>query len=1074
MIYLPNAQVALAHPFFVDSTPPPFSNQPSIEKIEIIFSEPIELGYSKISVIGPEGKIVDTGDAQHGAEGRDTSSLAVTLPSNIPEGSYTVSSTVLSAVDGHVVDYSFVFGIGEGAVPASSESASSSIDNNIGTRGTGEDTLKDTFALEEAAARYPGYVGQIIVVGAVFATLWLWRPFRNMPWPSAILSEHRAKIDKNVIRLVLLGIGLVLGSGVAIIFVQSLSIGAGIPEAIATKFGNIWTIRMILASTLLIVTVSIYRGVARRSRTARTKETTVILALGISIIFSYSLISHAAAIKSAAVYSILIDFFHGIAASVWIGGLIVLAFVMVPKVIKISDNMAKACIISIMIPRFSAIAVFILGIIIITGPLLLWNLENDISLVTASWYGKILVIKLSLAAVMIVIGAYHQVISQKKATREVVIAYTIENNKKITRRDNDSSSSSSSSSSGNDNNSNASSSPFGQSTKFGNFDKTLKAEACIGIALLLMVSLMANMTLPSGEFPSYGRQSGEEDGDTSFSSSFALGQTPETKTDYSQARYIDNDGNTIKVEILISPFAIGQNQFKVSFTNVSNSVSSPSPSSPFPSSDYTTSDSMTENYLTTIENATIKLTQLEEGIGPIEVETKQEFPGVFVANAALSLQGTWNIQIEGQTSEPGVPNIVATFDDVFVKPKISNIISNVTEYKTPEESLPLYPIYDESRQSIWVGDSMPESGRIWQFDIASKNYTEHQIDNVSLITVTALDPEGNIWYIDPSKSILGKYDVGNKENTQFNVPGEGIISGLAMDNNQNLWMAVIQANTIVKFNSMNQTFTSYNIPTSNALPGTITFDREANNIWFTEGVGKIARIDPETGNITEFAPTTSSLSSSLRYDNPLEEPTMAFPDPKTFDIYITEHEGNRITAYNQFLDTFEEYPIVNDQGLPFGMAIDKFGNLWFAQHVIDRVAAIDAKTGESIEVDVPINGSFIQYLTSDNDGNIWFAAQRASSIGSIITSPGPPLSGVDASTSTEAVVATTVETQEQQQQEREKVGGYVGTLISYFGLDFADIIGPLLTGGIILAALLYSKTVIDLKLNIDIVTRRAR
>jgi copper transport protein len=477
---------------------------------------------------------------------------------------------------------------------------------------------------------------------------------------------------------------------------------------------------------------------------------------------------------------------------------------------------------------------------------------------------------------------------------------------------------------------------------------------------------------------------------------------------------------------------------------------------------------MTENYITTIENATMKLIQLDEGIGPIEVETTRESPGIFVADAALSLQGIWSVYVEGQTSEPGVPNIIAVFDDVFVKPKISNIVSNITEYKTPDQSLPLYPIYDESRQSIWVGDSMPETGRIWQFNIASKNYTEHLIDNVSLITVTALDPEGNIWYIDPTKSILGKYDVGNKQNTHFNIPEEGIISGLAIDNNQNLWMSVVQANIIVKFNSTNQTFTSYNIPTPNALPGTITFDREANSIWFTEGIGKIAKINPETGNITEFAPTTSLLLSSSQ-DNPLEEPTMVFSDPKTFDIYITEHEGNRITAYNQFLDTFNEYPIVNDQGLPFGMAMDKFGNLWFAQHVIDKIAVLDPRTGESIEVDVPINGSFIQYLTSDNDGNIWFAAQRASSIGNIITSPGPPSSGVGTSTSTEAV-ASTVKTQEQQ-QEGEKVGGFAGVVISYFGLSFTDILGPLLAGGIILAALFYSKTLIDLKHNMAVVTK---
>lgn len=79
---------------------------------------------------------------------------------------------------------------------------------------------------------------------------------------------------------------------------------------------------------------------------------------------------------------------------------------------------------------------------------------------------------------------------------------------------------------------------------------------------------------------------------------------------------------------------------------------------------------MTENYMTTIYNVTIKLTQLQQDIGPIEIETKQESPGMFVADAPLNLPGIWSIQIEGQTSEPGAPNIIAIFEGVFCKTRV--------------------------------------------------------------------------------------------------------------------------------------------------------------------------------------------------------------------------------------------------------------------------------------------------------------------------------------------------------------------------------------------------------------------
>ena len=102
---------SFAHPFYVDSTPKPFQNIPkSTGEVSVFFSEPIKLSYSEISVLGPNGKVVSENDA-HNVNGQ-TSSIATTLQENLPPGIYTVNTKVLSAVDGHVVDNTFTFGIG--------------------------------------------------------------------------------------------------------------------------------------------------------------------------------------------------------------------------------------------------------------------------------------------------------------------------------------------------------------------------------------------------------------------------------------------------------------------------------------------------------------------------------------------------------------------------------------------------------------------------------------------------------------------------------------------------------------------------------------------------------------------------------------------------------------------------------------------------------------------------------------------------------------------------------------------------------------------------------------------------
>ncbi|TLY06230.1 MAG: hypothetical protein E6K88_08720, partial [Thaumarchaeota archaeon] len=104
-------QQSFAHPITINSSPKAFEGVRSPPKeVKVFFSEPIELGYSKISVLGPNGTRVDNNDP-HNVE-RDTASISVTLKPDLPDGDYTVSTTVLSAVDGHVISGTLVFGIG--------------------------------------------------------------------------------------------------------------------------------------------------------------------------------------------------------------------------------------------------------------------------------------------------------------------------------------------------------------------------------------------------------------------------------------------------------------------------------------------------------------------------------------------------------------------------------------------------------------------------------------------------------------------------------------------------------------------------------------------------------------------------------------------------------------------------------------------------------------------------------------------------------------------------------------------------------------------------------------------------
>jgi copper transport protein len=277
---------------------------------------------------------------------------------------------------------------------------------------------------------------------------------------------------------------------------------------------------------------------------------------------------------------------------------------------------------------------------------------------------------------------------------------------------------------------------------------------------------------------------------------------------------------------------------------------------------------------------------------------------------------------------------------------------------------------------------------------------------------------------------------------------QGISSAMAVDELQDVWLTVGgQSNSIVRFSPNSNEFTKYDIPTANSLPTDITVDRQGK-VWFTESVGKVGKLDPSNGNITEYQPFGTSL----------EEPSAILTDPKDFRIYISEHEGKAISVLDPVFDTFSKYPITSPEGLPFGMALDNYGNLWFAQHVIDNIGLIDPESNEMTDVRIPTNGSFVQWLVPDDQGRIWFAEQRGSSLGAINMALQPNAAN---------------QGEEGKGVERPTQGQGAGVVavsgpsnLPQLNFGFADILGPLIAVGIVVSAALYSKNVLDLDRNI--------
>ena len=894
-----------AHPIVTDSNPKQFQsleNPP--DRVTVFFSEPIVLQYSQISVIDSEGNRADEGNPEN--YNGDTSTISVPLKTGIGEGTFTINTKVLSAVDGHVVDGSVVYSIGGGEADFSQVKSKT----------------KDIFhllSIENSLSRIPGYVGQIVIVGTSFIFLWIQKPLSKYEWIKSFIQSNLYLIKRDLIKLIIIGNILVLFSIIATVLIQASAIGGSVWDVLTTEFGKIIIFRLGLTLVLLAFLLFYYKKLNNNSKKTGVKVGyfIAIMCLGLGLLFTNSMISHSAALKSFG--PILIDFFHGIAASLWIGGLIFLAFVFVSKIFLIKDEELKAKIISMVIPRFSIIIIPVLGSISITGPILLWSLEANLSMTIASLYGKILIVKLILAAIMIIIGGYHQFITEKRISTLSIKQIGDKGHSKES---------------------------FANEPNYlKRFIWSLRTEALIGLGLLFVVSLMTNMVLPSGELPSSNI--------ANYTETINLENVVQNSNIYSTVVYSENQ----KIQIHLEPGRLGENKIFVEFSDYNN------------------------NPTANIINATIKLSQIQRGIGPILIDMEKISNGRFNAVVPFSALGLWNIEIQGKTLKPNTPNTIATFE-INIKPRISDLQFNITEYKAPQSSLLLYPVYQASTDSIWVGDSLPGSGRLWKFDIENKNYQEHTINGINLITLSVFDPKNPniLWFIDPTSNILGKFNTDTNKTETYELPKKGVISGLTIDNSDNVWMSIIQDNSILRFDINKNNFETLRIPTENSRPLSLIYDENNNYIWFAESIGKIGRLDIQTKTINEYPNVTESNTSERSI---LSEPTALLLDPKNSNLYISDHEKNSVIQFNTLTSVFTEYHLTDINGLAFGMALDAYDNLWIAQHVSDTLAILDPDTGETINIDIPTSNSFVQYLVTDSKKDVWFAEQRGNALAKV-------------------------------------------------------------------------------------------
>src|SRR5919107_1623186 len=304
--------------------------------------------------------------------------------------------------------------------------------------------------------KVPLIISQAAIVGGVFNHIFFQRVLNRID------TKHRINIENNTLQsqkkffIILVSCGIaILVTGTSLIYLQAFSLSIDLNTDVTTTFtiltstdvGTVWILRIITASIIIASSFLYYilekTKIKKKRRIVPSEEAHhdtqiekkrnsgfskiflyAIIIAGAICIFSNSLVSHNTALTFLPSLAISMDWLHFMAVAIWIGGLFYISAVLLDIIRTAaetktkfenysstsisSDKIESAYFLAILLPHFSVIATIALGIIGITGLYMAWIHLHTAEALFDSPYGNILIIKLSAALPMVIVGAYHQ------------------------------------------------------------------------------------------------------------------------------------------------------------------------------------------------------------------------------------------------------------------------------------------------------------------------------------------------------------------------------------------------------------------------------------------------------------------------------------------------------------------------------------------------------------------------------------------------------------------------------------------------------------------------------------------
>ena len=317
-----------------------------------------------------------------------------------------------------------------------------------------------------------------------------------------------------------------------------------------------------------------------------------------------------------------------------------------------------------------------------------------------------------------------------------------------------------------------------------------------------------------------------------------------------------------------------------------------------------------------------------------------------------------------------------------------------------------YPlgITTDGAGNVWFAEDNVDS--IVEFSPSSSSFRMFAIPTIhhlAWIWFLLFDSEGNLWFSDESQQCLWRFDPSTSAFANFSAGGAYPFALTYDAPKDRVWFTSIRTEQVGYFrlsggDARLGSVLNVTAPSPGAGVAGIVTDR-AGNVYVAESFqAKIVELDGETLSTTRVW----SLAKG-------SEPVGLAYDPAGGRLWFTDHAssffgyvGLASSAVAEFSTSLLFLGGTYSVTLPYWIEVAASGEVWFNEHIGNRIARFDPSSLQLTEFEVPTNASSpLRFALEDSRGTVWFTEFSGNSIAML---PMNASEGEAAATSVRTVV----------------------------------------------------------------------